>query len=194
MQNIDWRKTLFGIAIFIGLLGLTVWFTRPTDDELEAMAAKKAVTAPQEMFRVTFDKRNWQVSKEVSQDGRYMVQYLPAGDTAQHWKELVTIQVFTGIQDKGSPEEFAAGIEKHIKEWGGEKLVWSVVKKSDNELIYEWSAIGKPDADGQYEVCRIAKGQTAMHLVHYAAKPAAISPDVRAAWLERLEQAKVGPK
>lgn len=193
MSGIDWRKTLTLLSLFILILSASIWFFRPTDAELAARSEQSAAIAvlPQERIAPSFDDRSWQLSREVKQDNKYSADYLPQGDSLPSWKELITIQAFGGLQDKGSPEEFASAMEKRIREWGGEKVTWKVLSVTDTDLIYEWQVNGKENHTDQYEICRIIKGNDGLHLVHYAIRTPAIDAAQRAAWLKRLQAATV---
>ena len=190
MSSIDWRRTLTYLALFISILGMSVYFFSPTEAELEQRGYVQP-TIPQERITVAFDNRTWQVSREVKQDSKLSVEYVPQGDTLPDWKEIVTIQAFGGLQDKGTPEEFAAVIEKHIRDWGGDKVTWNTLAISDDDLVYEWQIKGKENTADQYEMCRIVKGSSGFHLVHYAVRTDAIDPAQRQVWLARLQAAKL---
>ena len=193
MPTIDWRKTLTIATLFIALLILSVWFMRPSDDELASHSTQNnnAGLMPLERIEMVYDQRSWNMGREVKQEAKYSVDYLPQGDSLPEWKEIVTIQVFGGIQDKGTPEEFALAMKKHISEWGGDKVTWNMIAASDTDCIYEWQINGKENFIDQYEIARIIKGNEGFHLVHYAKRTAAIDAAERHNWLERLKSAKL---
>lgn len=195
MLNIDWRKTLTLLSLLILVLAMAVYFFRPSDAELEARssqtAPKENLALVQEKAQFSFDERAWQIAREVKQDSKYSTDYLPQGNTLPDWKEIVTIQTFVGIQDKGTPEEFALAMKKHFTDWGGDKLTWSLISASDSECIYQWQIIGKENFADQYEIVRIIKGNEGFHLVHYAKRTTVIDEKEREQWLQRLMAAKV---
>ena len=193
MPTIDWRKTLTIATLFIALLILSVWVMRPSDEELASRSAQntRAGFVPLERIEMVYDQRSWHMGREVKQDAKYSVDYLPQGDTLPEWKEIITIQAFGGIQDKGTPEEFALVMKKHISEWGGDKVTWNMISASDIDCIYEWQIKGKENFIDQYEIARIIKGSEGFHLVHYAKRTAVIDDNERHNWLERLKSAKL---
>ncbi len=194
MLNIDWRKTLTLLSLLIFVLGLSVYLFRPSDADLETRSGTSgaaALTIPQERIQVSFGERLWLVAREVKQDSKYSADYLPQGDSLPDWKEIVTIQAFGGIQDKGSPEEFALAMKKHFNEWGGDKLTWNVISSSDTECLYQWQIVGKEKFPDQYEIVRIIKGSEGFHLIHYAKRTSVIDEQERQRWLNWLLEAKL---
>ena len=195
MLNIDWRKTLTLLSLLILVLAMAVYFFRPSDAELEARAgqtaSKTSLVPVEEKAQFSFDERVWQIAREVKQDNKYSADYLPQGDALPDWKEIVTIQTFGSIQDKGTPEEFALAMKKHFTDWGGDKLVWNMISASDSDCIYQWQITGKEKFADQYEMVRIIKGNEGFHLIHYAKRTTVIDEKEREQWLQRLMAAKV---
>ena len=175
------------MAIFLFILLSAVWYFRPTGPETLDLPGDRPTS--RERLQLDFSNDDWHLVREQQQSNKIHRQYIHGGETTENWTELVSIDTFPGLQEQGNPEEFASLMEKSIREWGGDKVFWNVIRKSPTDLVYEWQTAGREGTPDQHSLGRIVLGKEGLHLAVYAKKTSALNPEQRAEWLQHLDAA-----
>ena len=175
------NRVTFILIFFISVFGCFV-FPCYAEQTLTAEPEKLMEKEP----RLHFDDRNWVVGYEASDGRKSIIEYVLEGETVHNWSELVTKQTFLGLQEIVTPEEFMENMKKSMKS----SLQWNVLKKGNNDILYEWKMMNAPDMDNQHEIAHIISGKEGIYSMRYTTKKVPISPDRREDWIKLLESAK----
>jgi tetratricopeptide (TPR) repeat protein len=139
-----------------------------------------------EAVQLYFDNRDWEIGHQASDAQQLIVEYVFKGEAVHNWSELVTVQKFSGMQKKTTPEQFMKTAEILLKA-SSPQIAWNVLSKSDNDIMYEWEITNSPD--NEHEITRIISGKQGIYAVDYATKKIPISPDKRQEWIKLLNSA-----
>ncbi len=118
-------------------------------------------------------------------------EFIREGDDINNWQELLTIANSSKSWGGSSPEDALNNL-KVIRERGCPgQTKWSIIKKDENSVLYEWQArpcLGWPD---QHEIAIIIDGQYNRFRIAYTAKMYQLPPDRRNQWINVISSAKV---
>jgi hypothetical protein len=135
---------------------------------------------------IVFDDRPWQPVWGQKKDSIVTVEYIPMGDDINNWNELVTSQFFPGLQNKLSPEQFAALSIKGMKESGFDPVI-KVIQNSKDTYIFEFQ-IKSPPAQQQDEIQKISVGLDGLYVLHYVIKKTDMDNKNRDVWISNLSK------
>jgi hypothetical protein len=145
-----------------------------------------------ESVSFALDKDKWMPAYEkTAENGDQIKEYVPKGQSAESWTEMVTVQDFPSLKGKSSSFQFMQAFINRIR------LVDSSVKSQqidlgnsppDKDVLFEWS-IDSGEA-AQRELDRIISGKESLHVLHYCAKPT-MSEEQHRQWLDVLKQARL---
>ena len=155
-----------------------------------SMAISSPLQCYAENMALGFDGREWELGYNVENDKEGIQEYVLKGETVNNWSELVTVQAFFGLQEKTTPEQFMDNMIKSLKEICP-KLISSVIRKGDKDVMFDWEVKDCLGQDNQYEIDRIISGNRAIWHIHYATKKLPISPDKRNEWQGLLNSAEL---
>lgn len=178
------KRLLVG-ALIILITGL-FWITASVSD---ASSSSVAITYGDKVT-VFFDERNWTQGADNSQ-ANIFYEYVPAGQTVKGWKELVTLQVFKGLQNETTAEGFGKLSIERLYQVCGDKLSVAVIRNSPADYMFEFKVSGHPRIQDQHEIQRIITGKESLVVVHYAVKTPALASNSRARWIGILDRATV---
>ncbi len=149
----------------------------------------------QEIVEAVFDERSWQLGSEnYNQEKKAMVKvYAPEGQTMENWSELVTLQLFEGLQTRVTIDQFLQKMQGALKAVCP-SMKWMTVSNSENEAVYSWSVEGCSGQPDQTEITRVVAGQEGMHVWHYAVRDSQLAADKKQEWIDRLNQYRLKNK
>lgn len=155
--------------------------------------ASASANNPQEItygdtIKLYFDEREWKLGADNAKTNIFY-EYVTDGQTVNDWKEMVTLQMFKGMQKKITTEKYIKGYISMLYNACGDKLVVSLIRNDPSDYMIEWKVNGHPKIDNQYEIDRVIVGKEALIVIHYAIKTARISPDNRAKWIQIVDKA-----
>lgn len=142
-----------------------------------------------EKLNIAFDERAWQLAWGKSTGSITTVEYVPGGDSIEHWKELITSQYFPNLQNKASPKEFADLIVQDLKDSGFKPIV-QFLQESPEQVIFEFQ-IKSPKNQIQDEIQMITKDNKGLYVLHYVVKKTDMGAETRAKWSRNLMDTKV---
>jgi hypothetical protein len=142
-----------------------------------------------EMQNIIFDNRPWQAAWGRKSDDSVVVEYIPMGDDINNWKELVTSQFFSGLDNHMTPKQFAETVIKGMVDLGFKPIV-TFIKSTPDQVIFEFR-IDKPENQVQDELQMITKGINGFYVLHYVIKKADMGQAARDQWLNNFANSKI---
>jgi hypothetical protein len=140
--------------------------------------------------KLYFDEREWILGADNAQTNIFY-EYVTDGQTVNDWKELVTLQMFKGTQNKTNAEGFAKTYLSMIQNACGNELAISVIRSNPSDYMFEWKVNDHPKFDDQYELDRVIAGRESIVFIHYTIKTNTITPENRAKWIEIIDKASL---
>lgn len=131
------------------------------------------------------DDRDWTIGNRDSGLGITMTEYVPSGQSIDHWQELLTTQSFYGLQDELTVDEVAEDLQKNIKKRCPTAHL-SFIRREPGNILYEWSFTGCRGYEDQHDIGRLIGGATAIHHIFHSQKTSALPPEEREKWLGLL--------
>ena len=141
-------------------------------------------------IKLYFDEREWNLGADNTKSNIFY-EYVTGGQTVDNWGELVTLQMFKGVQNKVTAEEFAKRYIGMLYNSCGDKIVVSLIRNDPSDYMIEWKVNNHPNIDNQYEIDRFIVGKESLIAIHYVIKTSTINPDNRAKWIEIIDNAIV---
>ena len=142
-----------------------------------------------ERFRFQFDGRPWSEGHRGSNRFQSIVEFVPPGQTAQNWSELVTTQRTHDLVSKGvSAKQFVNAMKKNLDDSGVENE-WRILRDGENDVLYEWSTPGGKAHEAQHEIARVVAGVRDLHRIAYTAKVQNLPPKDRQKWVKIISRA-----
>jgi len=108
------------------------------------------------------------------------------------WTELVAVQrdAFPGPEGAPALADFNESQRREVAR-AEPKVAWKTVRAGADDLVYEWTLRGGKSFADQHEIGRLVRLKDAILRVRYVKKTPQLSPEERAAWIERLGGARV---
>lgn len=138
---------------------------------------------------IVFDDRPWQAAWGQNKDSLTTIEYVPMGENIDQWNELVTSQFFAGLQNKISPQEFAAIEIKNLHDSGFKPIINTIANTQDN-YIFEFR-IKSPTNQIQDEIQKITRGQNGIYVLHYVIKVSDMGKKNRDLWISNLSKSTI---
>ena len=149
-----------------------------------------------EQLAIKFDDRKWTVGWSQTNTNSRMREWVLPGQTVENWHELVTDEIFYGLNEHVSPVEFMDQFIASLKKVS-KTATYQVVSKDPQSVTFEWKTAQesdrRPKIDAQYELDRIITGKRGIYFVHYAIKDPNINPAERLKWIKILQSIKLQP-
>lgn len=142
-----------------------------------------------EKQKITFDVRPWQAAWGEKNERITTVEYVPAGDNIDQWRELVTSQFIPGIQNNVTLNEFMTSAIENLKKMGLSPIV-HIIETTPESIIFEFQ-IHSPNNLQQDELQKITLGKDGMYVLHYAIKQADMDQANREKWVGILRSSSV---
>lgn len=134
------------------------------------------------------DSRSWELVREEEVQGQGIMEYMPKGQTAKDWKEVVTVQYFSSdqIQPKQLFELFMTDISKQV---GDGNLKKQVFQDTDTNVLASWTLTGT--GHDQTELVRIFSNQGTIAIVRYTTRATEPNSSQLTLWKTILEKVQV---
>jgi tetratricopeptide (TPR) repeat protein len=145
----------------------------------------------EEGFVVQFDQRSWVLARSQSTLIMTIEEWLVDGSSVSTWEELITTDSWWGAHKlpfSGTLEAKRQSLQAKVLNGS---FAWNVLHESSDEALYEWAISDDLAIEDQFELVRMIRGNSGLHLIHYAARGRLIEP-VRDEWLARLKDAQIG--
>lgn len=121
-----------------------------------------------------------------------IVEYVPAGETIQAWKHIVSIQF---MENERRPKEVVLGELESLARGHGGTVQWSVIERDANSILYEWSIVDCPEKGDAYqdqcELARLLRGNDGFHRIAYTERARTMDPAMRERYLAAFRAAYV---
>ncbi|MBL7480446.1 hypothetical protein [Legionella bononiensis] len=141
-----------------------------------------------EQQNIHFDDRVWKPAWGQKSNAGWTVEYIPAGDNINQWKELVTSQFIPGTEGV-TPAQFKKTFITNLKKTG---VTYSIntINEQPNQLIFEFK-VTVPVNLQQDEIQKITRGKNGIYVLHYTIKKAEMSKANRQKWIENLKNSSI---
>ena len=134
------------------------------------------------------DNKEWKLDWQNRTDTCYITEFVPKEQKVENWKELVTLQFYPNLQNSPA-EDFMNNFLSHLQKSDPGVKIQPISNSADNSIV-EWHILKSKLNPDQYEVDRVFKGKTGMHMIHYAVKTSEWSDNERTKWLKFLDSVK----
>jgi len=145
---------------------------------------------PGETVDLLFDGRKWKNGYEARNESQAITEYVLEGETVENWTELVTAHQFLGLQNQVTLKAFMEIMQKDLYKTCPSAR-WEIISESPEELIYAWQLTHCEGQDNQYEIARLIRGKTAVHLIRYTHKSPVLDAQRYEIWLTLLKNAEL---
>jgi hypothetical protein len=142
-----------------------------------------------EKQNIVFDHRTWKVAWGKKNEHITTIEYIPAGDDIDNWKELITTQYFPQLPKNITPVTLATAMVSDLKE-KGYKPVITFHKKDPENVIFEFQ-IGDPPSQAQDEIQMIRRGKNGLYILHYVTRNSDMGKEERTKWLQNFSQSTI---
>jgi hypothetical protein len=142
-----------------------------------------------EKQKIIFDKRPWQAVWGEKTEEITTIEYLPAGDKIENWKELVTSQFVPDIQDEITPQKYMDSVVENLKKTGFNPEI-KLLEDTPEYVIFEFRILS-PENFQQDELQKIMKGKEGFYILHYVIKKPDMGEKERELWLNNLKNSSV---
>jgi hypothetical protein len=132
---------------------------------------------------------NWVIANSAKEKGYAITEFVPEGQDITRWTQLLTIQNFSKKGFPG-PEQAMAALKEKMAE-RCPSLVWNVIERIHEDVIYEWRVENCSSNPDQHEIARFLVGKQNVFRIAYTAKMKEISEERKKELLERLRQASI---
>jgi hypothetical protein len=141
-----------------------------------------------EKQKIIFDSRPWQAVWGEKTDEMTTIEYVPAGDKIENWKELVTTQYVPGMQLL-SPKDYMQGVVDNLQKTGFNPEIKLLVETPDY-VLFEFRVLS-PSNFQQDELQKITKKEDGFYLLHYVIKKPDMGEQERKKWINNLKNSSV---
>lgn len=142
-----------------------------------------------ERLNIQFDDRPWQLAWGKKSPESTTVEYVPNGADINQWNELITSQVFPGLQEKVTLKQFAELFIQRLKNLGYEPTV-TFIEDNKNRVIFEFR-IKEPENQVQDELQMVTKDNNNLYVLHYTIKKADMGQKEREKWVKNLKGSSI---
>ena len=142
-----------------------------------------------ERQNITFDNRLWQAAWGQQSETITSVEYVPAGDNIDDWKELVTSQFIPNLQKKVTLAQYANSIIDNLQKTGLNPTI-SIIEDSAQQIIFEFR-INAPTNMQQDELQKIILGNDGFYVLHYVIKKPDMGEKLREEWLKNIRKSSI---
>lgn len=141
-----------------------------------------------ERWDIAFDSRTWELGSHGKVEGQAIREYVLKGQHVGSWSELVSSSwTFTkGI----TVQQLHEKVVESLKD-GCESFETTTIKKSSDEIIFEWKHNACKGWPAQHEIRRIKNVDGHLANLSYAIKTSKIDEAKRNEWLQRIGAATI---
>lgn len=139
-----------------------------------------------ERWQFAFDSRTWELGSHAKVEGQAIREYVLKGQTVGSWSELVSSSwtYARGISVQQLHEKVVKGLKD-----GCESFETTTIKKSSDDLVFEWKHNSCKGWPAQHEIRRIKTVDGHLAILSYAIKTNKIDEATRNEWLRRISTA-----
>jgi len=137
-----------------------------------------------------FDNRQWELAFSDATESQSIQEYVLVGETIDNWTELVTVQIFYGLQTQTTCEQYMEKMMEMLKNVCPTTAA-TVISKGENEILFSWEIKDCPGQENQFEIDRVLAGKEALYILHYVTKKPIASSGKRDEWVKALSSAKL---
>ncbi len=137
-----------------------------------------------EQQHIAFDNRIWRAAFANRTVNDLTIQYIPDGDSINNWKELITSQLFFGLQNT-PPKAFADNFMSGLNEKGYQGVV-TVYESTPKRHLFEFQ-IKQPSSETQDVIINVTTGKDGIYVLQYAVKKPDMGQEARKNWLENVK-------
>jgi tetratricopeptide (TPR) repeat protein len=140
-----------------------------------------------------FDKQKWVLARRAELEGIRMEEWVPEGTSLDMWTELITVTRWQHAQDVPF-KSFLAGKEHSLRSrLSNGSFEWHSEVAREKEIRYRWSLKDDLTIEDQYELSRVVRGDSALHIIQYAQRGAGVQQP-GSDWAERLKAARLSAR
>lgn len=141
-----------------------------------------------ETVHVPADNAGWKFASGSDRTGRTLAEFVPAGESAQRWSRLLTIQFLEG--ERRSPQAVMEQLKATLQARCPDSS-WTVIHQDDWSVLYEWKTAACGNQPEQHEIARLLKGNEGVHRIAYVEMVRDISAPVHRQWVLAFMNAHV---
>ncbi|STX51901.1 Uncharacterised protein [Legionella busanensis] len=142
-----------------------------------------------EKQNIVFDNRVWQAAWGKQDNTITTIEYLPAGDNIDDWKELITTQFIPNGQKPITPKDYLELILNNFKQAGLNPKI-TIWEQTPKQIIFEFQ-VTSPTNLQQDELQKITETPKGLYLLHYVMKQSDMGQDHRQGWLNNLKASSI---
>src|SRR5699024_10299543 len=142
---------------------------------------------------IEFDDQEWYVNYEgEEEEGIFIREYLPEGETPEDWNEVITVHFMEGLQEQ-SLDDIVDQIEDEALQNGIDEndLEIDILEEENDELIYEYFREENDTMLGLHELARMMKADDGVYILQYANGDVRLDSEQEEEWMELIEKAKI---
>lgn len=153
-----------------------------------------------EMWDFSFDGRSWTLAHSAKVTGQFILEYVPEGDSIEHWSELVTshyvtvspsIPAYEEIMKQGGLGKYSFNyFTRHFMEHCKSPYT-NIIEEKVDSILYEWHHQGCPGHPPQYEIKRMQEVDGGTLSLSFTKKTERLEERQRYQWVELLLRARV---
>ncbi|WP_131781387.1 hypothetical protein [Legionella gresilensis] len=142
-----------------------------------------------EQQNIVFDSRVWQAAWGKQDNTITTIEYLPAGDNIDNWKELITTQFIPNGQKPITPKDYLELILNNFKQTGLNPKI-TIWEQTPKQIIFEFKVTSPANLE-QNELQKITETPKGLYLLHYVIKQPDMGQDNRQHWLNNLKASTI---
>lgn len=146
-----------------------------------------------DQMEIEFDDQEWYVNYEgEEEEGIFIREYLPEGETPEDWNEVITVHFMEGLQEQ-SLDDIVDQIEDEALQNGidEDNLEIDILEEENDELIYEYFREENDTMPGLHELARVMRADDGVYILQYANGDVKMDNEQEEEWMELLQEAKI---
>lgn len=156
---------------------------------LDLRGLTRAAVRGDQTLTPTFDNRKWRLGHRTVTNPAVIAEFVLPGQSVQRYEELFSVRRHPQLAERGvTPDAFATNIRRNLEK-NVRGASFKVIRRSPNEVVYEFIVPSDSNQPAQHEVARVIAGTRDVHAVAYVKMGARMNDDLRDAWVKRLGQA-----
>ena len=163
------------------------------NDDFEFGNDEDSGWAALDQLEIEFDNQEWYVNYEdEEEEGIFVREYLPEGDTPDDWNEVITVHFLEGWQEH-SLDDIVDQIEDEALQSGIDEddLEIDILEEENDELIYEYFREENDTMPGLHELARVFRADDGVYILQYANGDVKMDSEQEEEWMELLQKAKI---
>jgi hypothetical protein len=135
------------------------------------------------------DGRQWKPLNYSIQSQTGLIQYLPDGDKAETWREMVATQWYENA--KQTPSEYFSYFLQHVGEIFPQSTVnMNIIQKTNLSLTAEWWTENDQN-NPRYGLVKIFTAYPDIYMLSYTTRDTAMVAKIKPIWLPMLQAAQL---